>query len=75
MQKSFYHYALTFRGGDWSDKKARFSESMFIDPGFPKTSENFEELSSYIELQSNEYLTTSAFDELWDLYALKYDLS
>ncbi|MEG0385684.1 YozE family protein [Solibacillus cecembensis] len=74
MGKSFYHYVLTFRGGEWSDKKTRFSESMFIDSGFPKSSENFEELSSYIEWQSNEYLTTSAFDELWDLYAQKYDI-
>lgn len=74
MGKSFYHYVLTFRGGDWSDEKTRFAESMFIDPGFPKTSANFDKLSSYIELQSDEYLTTSAFDELWDLYAQKYDL-
>lgn len=72
MKKSFYHYALTFRGGEWSDQKVRFAESMFIDHAFPKSSENFEELSNYIELQSDEYLTTAAFDELWDLYALKF---
>ncbi|MEK4425314.1 YozE family protein [Solibacillus sp. FSL K6-1523] len=74
MGKSFYHYVLTFRGGEWSDEKTRFSEGMFIEPGFPKYSESFEELSTYIELQSNEYLTISAFDELWDLYAQKYDV-
>lgn len=73
LKKSFYHYVLTFRGGDWSDSKARFSESMFIDLGFPKSSTDFDELSSYIELQSNDYITTTAFDELWELYVLKYD--
>lgn len=73
LKKSFYHYVLTFRGGDWSDSKARFSESMFIDPSFPKSSTDFDELSSYIELQSDEFLTTTAFDELWALYALKYE--
>lgn len=74
MKKSFYHYVLTFRGGEWSDEKTRFAESVFIDHGFPKTSEDFEELSSYIEFQSDEYIITSAFDQLWDLYALKFDL-
>lgn len=72
MRKSFYHYALTFRGGEWSDRKVRFAESMFVDHSFPKTSDQFEELSSYLELQSDEYLTIDAFDELWALYALKY---
>lgn len=72
MKKSFYHYALTFRGGEWSDKKVRFAESMFIDHSFPKTAETFTELSNYIELQSDEYLTADAFDELWALYELKF---
>lgn len=72
MKKSFYHYALTFRGGDWDDNKVRFAESMFIDPGFPKMSEDFHELSNYIEMQSDEYLTTEAFDSLWALYELRF---
>ena len=73
MKKSFYLFVLTFRGGDWSDQKSRFAESMFHDHSFPKASTSFEELSSYIETQADEYLTTSAFDELWDIYRLKYE--
>ncbi|MER1987541.1 MAG: YozE family protein [Solibacillus sp.] len=72
MGKSFYHYVLTFRGGDWSDEKARFAEATFEDSAFPKTATSFDELSHYIEMQSNEFLTTSAFDALWHLYELKY---
>ena len=71
MKKSFYHYVLTYRGGEWSDEKVRFAESMFVDHSFPKQSDNFEELSTYIELQAEEYLTISAFDSLWDLYETK----
>lgn len=71
MKKSFYHYVLTYRGGEWADNKVKFAESMFIDHGFPKQSEDFDELSNYIELQSDEYMTIQAFDELWDLYELK----
>lgn len=74
MEKSFYHYVLTFRGGDWSDQKSRFSEAMFMDPAFPKTTASFDKLSSYIEMQADEFLTTSAFDELWELYAHKYEI-
>lgn len=72
MKKSFYHYALTFRGGDWNDIKVQFAESMFVDHSFPKASEDFHELSNYVEMQSDEYLTAQAFDELWDLYELKF---
>lgn len=74
MRKSFYHYVLSFRGGDWSDQKSRFSEAMFLDPAFPKQAEEFDELSTYIEMQADEFMTTSAFDELWDLYAIKFGL-
>lgn len=73
MNKSFYLYVLTFRGGDWSDQKSRFAESAFHDHSFPITSTSFEELSSYIETQADENLSTAAFDELWDLYQLKYE--
>lgn len=72
LNKSFYHYVLTFRGGEWSDEKVRFAESMFLDHGFPKNSDNFEELSGYIEFQSDEYLTIGAFDVLWELYETKF---
>lgn len=72
LKKSFYHYVLTFRGGEWSDEKVRFAESMFLDHGFPKNSYDFEELSNYIEFQSDEYLTIGAFDVLWDLYETKF---
>ena len=73
MRKSFYHFVLTYRGGDWSDQKSRFAESAFDDHGFPKTSTSFEELSSYIETKADDMLSTSAFDELWDIYRLNYE--
>ena len=74
MRKSFYHYTLTYRGGEWADQKARFAEAMFEDPAFPKTDMDFEGISGYIEMHSDEYLTIAAFDELWELYAIKYSL-
>ncbi|MBD8025104.1 YozE family protein [Ureibacillus sp. Re31] len=72
MRTSFYLYVLSFRGGDWNDPKTRFAERAFLDHSFPITSSSFEELSSYIETMADEHLTTQAFDELWDLYEMKF---
>lgn len=74
LKKSFYHFTLTFRGGEWSDEKVRFAESMFLDHAFPKMSDSFEELTNYIEFQSDEYMTIGAFDQLWDLYENKFSV-
>ena len=72
--KSFHDFVLTYRGADWSDPKARFAEAAYEDSAFPKRSENFDELSYYVEMQADEYMTTAAFDELWTLYTEKYSL-
>ncbi|RUL54007.1 YozE family protein [Lysinibacillus antri] len=71
MKTSFYLFVLTFRGGDWEDRKTRFAEGAFLDHSFPKTSTSFDELSSYIETLVHEHMTTQAFDELWSLYEMK----
>lgn len=72
MNTSFYQFTLSFRGGDLSDNKSRFAEKMFKDHSFPKTSYSFEELSSYIETLADDDLSTSTFDELWELYRIKH---
>ncbi|MEO4054856.1 YozE family protein [Solibacillus sp. CAU 1738] len=74
MMKTFYMYVLTYRGGAWSDPKARFAEACFEDHSFPKNSSNFEELSLYIEMHGDDLLTIATFDELWELYVEKYNL-
>ncbi|GLC89150.1 YozE family protein [Lysinibacillus piscis] len=66
--RSFYMYALTFRGGDWGDIKVRFAEDMFHEHNFPKQSTDFDELSSYIESFATDNLSIEAFDALWALY-------
>ena len=70
--KTFYHFVLTYRGAN--DALGYFAEEMFEDSMFPKSSTSFAELSEYIEMQANEYMTTSVFDELWDIYATKFSL-
>ena len=68
MNHTFYKYVLTFRGGPKSDKKASFAEEMFYDHTFPKHTNDFEELSRYIEELANPNMPAVVFDELWSLY-------
>lgn len=68
MNQSFYKYALTFRGGKKSDGKAVFAEAMFYDLTFPKQSNDFEEISRYIEELAHLDISAIIFDEMWLLY-------
>ena len=70
--KSFYHFVLTYRGA--ADAKGDFAEAMFNDLMFPKTTTDFDELSTYIEMQADPHLSTYVFDELWESYATKYSV-
>lgn len=72
MVESFYLFILSYRGGDPDDQKSQFAERAYLDHSFPKASTSFEELSSYIETLADEQMTSQVFDELWDLYEMKY---
>ena len=49
MDRSFYRFALSFRGGAKEDSTAAFAEHMFNDLSFPKDETAFDPLSRYIE--------------------------
>lgn len=68
MRHSFYQFALTYRGGGKNDVFARFAEAMFLDHTFPKQSEDFDELSRYIEEAADADMTAITFDDFWVLY-------
>ena len=69
--KTFYHFVLTYRGA--SDEKGAFAEAVFEDMAFPKASISFDELSAYVEMQADDAMSTSVFDELWEAYRVKYE--
>ncbi len=70
--KTFYEFVLTYRGA--SNEKGDFAEAVFEDSLFPRGTFNFHEISQYVELQADVKMKTSIFDELWDEYAIKYNL-
>ena len=49
MNRSFYQFHLSFRGGGKEDEKAVFAENMFKDLSFPKDETDFDPLSRYVE--------------------------
>lgn len=69
MRHSFYQHVLTYRGGGKMDALSDFAEAMFLDHTFPKQSEDFDELSRYIEEAAHEEMTAVRFDELWVVYS------
>ena len=68
MDRSFYHFALRYRGGGKDDIKALFAEKMFLDAGFPKDLEDFDSLSRYVEDMADDDLRSTTFDEIYAVY-------
>ena len=68
MTKSFYRFALSFRGGGKDDDHSVFAEAMFKDLSFPKDEEEYDPLSRYVEEKADEQLRSIIFDELYKLY-------
>ncbi len=68
MDRSFYQFALKYRGKLVEDDFSRFADAMFLDHGFPRDETDFELLSRYIEEKAHPALKASAFDAMWEEY-------
>lgn len=65
MDRSFYQFVLSYRGGEKNDPHAIFAESMFKDQSFPKYERSFDTLSRYIEEKADPQMPSVLFDELY----------
>lgn len=68
MNRSFYQFTLSFRGGSKEDLKAVFAESMFKDLSFPRDEMDFDTLSRYVEEKADMEMPSIVFDEIFKLY-------
>ena len=68
MNRSFYQFALSFRGGAKEDEKAVFAEGMFKDLSFPKDETEYDPISRYVEEKADTELRSIIFDELYKIY-------
>lgn len=70
MIKSFYHFLMKYRHPEPKDGISGFANAAFLDHSFPKTSENYHEISSYLEMNGHYLESMTIFDEAWELYVL-----
>lgn len=68
MNRSFYQFTLSFRGGGKDDAHSIFAEAMFNDLSFPKAEEEYDPLSRYVEEKADNQLRSIIFDELYKIY-------
>lgn len=72
MDRSFYQFALSYRGGGKNDVNAIFAETMFNDLSFPKDEKHFDSLSRYVEDKADPNMPSIVFDELYAHYEDQY---
>ncbi len=68
MRKSFYHFLMKYRHPAPKDPISLFANHAYFDHGFPKQSDDYHELSSYLELNGHYLPSMSIFDEAWQQY-------
>lgn len=66
--KSFYQFLNTYRHALEKSEMSMFAENVFHDPGFPKNSSDYHEISLYLEMNVDYILDMSLFDDAWNLY-------
>ncbi|MFS0863237.1 YozE family protein [Fredinandcohnia sp. 179-A 10B2 NHS] len=68
MNKSFYHYITKFRAAKAKDEITKLANDIYLDHAFPKYSQDYHEISSYLELNGHYLTSMTVFDRAWELY-------
>ncbi|MBM7617564.1 uncharacterized protein YozE (UPF0346 family) [Weissella uvarum] len=68
MRRSFYNWLMTQRNPGAANDVQTFANGAFHDQQFPKQSEDFDEISRYLEENANYLHTVTTFDEAWEMY-------
>ena len=68
MQRPFYHYLMTERDPHKRDVVTLFANAVYLDDSFPKQSEDYHEISHYLELNGTYLEEMTTFDKAWEIY-------
>ncbi|MBF0780573.1 MULTISPECIES: YozE family protein [unclassified Granulicatella] len=68
MYRSFYQFILTYVDPYKKDMHTCFANVVSEDIGFPKHSDQYDEIVNYIELTDIYSQYIQNFDELWEVY-------
>ncbi|WP_028273106.1 YozE family protein [Atopococcus tabaci] len=71
MRRSFYQYLMTERDPHKKDAVTEFANAAESDDTFPKQSEDYHEISQYLEMNGNYLSSMTVFDEAWNKYTEK----
>ena len=70
-RESFYRFLMTQRDPDSTDEVAQFANNAEHDSSFPKQSQDYEEISDYLELNAGYLPSMSVFDRAFEMYREK----
>ena len=66
--RPFYLYLMKFRQPKEIDAITKFANHAYNDHSFPKQSDDYNELSSYLELNGDYLESMTVFDRAWEQY-------
>lgn len=72
-RESFYRFLMTQRDPDSNDDIAQFANNAQNDSAFPRQSQDYEEISNYLELNAGYLPSMSIFDDAYQMYLDKMD--
>lgn len=69
MRRSFFHYVKTLRDPYKKDEVTLFANAVDEDGSFPKQSEDYAEISDYLELNADYIKSMTVFDQVFQEYS------
>lgn len=72
LEISFYQYLMTERDPYKKDNITLFANEAFNDRTFPKQSEDYDEVSRHLEMNTDYLPSLTIFDEAWEIYQARY---
>lgn len=70
-RESFYQFLMTQRNPNQPNEIEQFANNAFFDSAFPKQSQDFDEISKYLEENATYLYSMTIFDDAWQLYLAK----
>ncbi len=68
MRKSFFTWLMTQRNPKSQEPVAFLADMVFEETTFPKHTDSFDDISSYLEDEASFYFNLSEFDKIWEDY-------
>ncbi|MEY8463326.1 YozE family protein [Streptococcus merionis] len=68
MRKSFYSWLMTQRNPKSHAPVAILADLAFEEPAFPKHTDDFDQVSRFLEEEASFAFNLSDFDQIWEDY-------